>query len=1162
MGTLFNGIVAYAAEPVDKPDAPQNLRIVEGSITHNSVELEWDLIENDNNDIQVFYAENDKYIIWGHRGNKVISGFEPETTYRIYITWDSKKPKSNVVEFTTTADTTEYKDAPLPAPLQFQVTDVTESTVSFKWIGSPNANGYDFYANGAWHGVWDGSNTYKYTLKDEQKVEGAELNFYVSAQLAEEEKALITSGSSNVVNLKWGELATPQDVQIITANLNTAVIGWAPVAGATKYNIYQNNQLIGSSTDNRFTAKELQEGQSYSYTVEAINPLWQSDKSEAAVVVPGANYTNVTYFAAWSVYDRKYYPEDVDVTKITHINYAFADLCWQKFGTGSTACESKEIPLQARYVYDGEIVLGDQDKDIENFEAFQQLKAKNPHFKLLVSVGGWSWSKNFSNMAADEVSRRTFAKSAVDFLREYKLDGLDIDWEYPVEGGETHNIHRATDKENFTLLMKTVRAALDAAGSEDNKYYLLTIASGQGDNFVVNADLSQSSNDLDFINIMTYDYGGSWETIANHNSPLYYDPNLPKPNAERNHVLGGVNGHLAGGVPEHKLVLGLPFYGKAWSGCDAPGQYVECSGDYPEGSWEKGIYDYSDILSFIGKDGYVRYWNDAAKVAYLYSPQERIFMTYNDDTSMMYSASLVKTKNLAGVMSWEVSGDRTGGLLNQLNKDLPINGVVNVAALAAPSGLTLSKAYSKALEIKWDSVEGATGYEAYINGRYAGYTEELKFQFNQLSSGTYQLHVLAVSKTEDNITAVSASSDVLSAKTLVVYSGNDDIPVTSQQVLTSAVVKGVDSWTITVDKEAAVSAIKGSANPVFTLAVDAAAPAVDLIIPKEVAEALVAAGANAELKVNWNGKTYVFPAKNLDHGADIRIQLRESDQNSVDSTHRTAVGTLTGAIRINVDVLGTDGVYHSESRINGAKLNIVLPASNIDSKQLKGIVYLPESNTFRPVGTKVITQADGSFNVELDVIAGGVYMVVAVSTHYSDTNLSWANDAIVRALNSLIVFGESDEYFGASSQITRAEFVSIVVRGLGVLPNHEKLTFADVDPKSWYAEDIAIAAMLGIINGKQPNEFDPDGTISRQEMAVVLHRALLLQNKVTEKSDQDLSRFHDREQVSAYALDAIKQLVVQNIMNGVSATRFDPEGTVTKAQAVVAIMRFLDIVEE
>src|SRR5690606_32926890 len=214
-GTWINTAVINANEAEAEGQPPQNLRVVEGTITHNSAEIEWDLIGDDEhpNDIQVFHADDDKYITWGHRWNKVIGGLQPDTTYRIYITWDSQKEKSNAIEFTTLPDTSEYKEAPLPAPLNFQVTGVTASTVSFKWIGSPDANGYDIYVNEAWiSGVWDGSNQYTYTLTEEQAVAGTELTFQVAAQLAAEGQPTIVSAGSNKISIKWGELAAPQDV--------------------------------------------------------------------------------------------------------------------------------------------------------------------------------------------------------------------------------------------------------------------------------------------------------------------------------------------------------------------------------------------------------------------------------------------------------------------------------------------------------------------------------------------------------------------------------------------------------------------------------------------------------------------------------------------------------------------------------------------------------------------------------------------------------------------------------------------------------------------------------------------------------------------------------------------------------------------------------------
>src|SRR5690606_28696468 len=110
------------------------------------------------------------------------------------------------------------------------------------------------------------------------------------------------------------------------------------------------------------------------------------------------------------------------------------------------------------------------------------------------------------------------------------------------------------------------------------------------------------------------------------------------------------------------------------------------------------------------------------------------------------------------------------------------------------------------------------------------------------------------------------------------------------------------------------------------------------------------------------------------------------------------------------------------------KLIIKLPASSVEESQIRGIIYLPDSNTFRPVATKVVKQADGSLSVELDTPADGIYLVVETAFNYSDMNLLWANDAIRRASDRLIVFGESEEYFGTASKITRAELVSIVVR--------------------------------------------------------------------------------------------------------------------------------------
>ncbi|MBB3110051.1 GH18 family chitinase [Paenibacillus phyllosphaerae] len=693
LSTFISAAPAFADTPA-KPQAPQNLRIADPSdVTHNKATFTWDMIGNDTdpqdaNDIQVYNADTGGWLAWGNRWTRAVTGLDPNKTYRIYITWNGSSPsdvnnRSNVVEFTTTADTSEYKDAPLAPPSYLKVTALSDNSVTLSWGASPNATGYDVYMNGGWMGgTWSNdSTTFMYTLPGESKFEaGKTYKFEVGAQNPPNP----VSKNSNPVILTWGELPAPQGLQVVSATRNTASLGWAPVPGALGYEVYRDGKKAGDTVTNHYVAEELEEGTTYSFAVVALNNLWTSAASESVQVVPGANYNNVTYYMSWAIGARQYQPSDMPVADLTHILYAFADVCWKKFGSDGKACQTDQVPLQNRYVYDGEVVIGDQENDLKTMAEVTAIRDANPHLKVLTSVGGWSWSNNFSNVAKTEVTRRTFANSIVDYIRTYKMDGIDIDWEYPVEGGEESNSRDPEDTVNFPKLMKTVREALDAAGSVDGKYYLLTIASGQGDNFVRNADLGHASQYLDFINIMTYDYAGSWETLANHNAPLYFDPAHPRAatSAPRNNVNGGVLGHLQGGVPNYKLVVGVPFYGKGWQGCPS-GEYATCERGSEIGTWEAGIFDFTDVEeNYLTDAKYVHTWNEAAKVSSLYSEEDGIFITYNDETTMKYMASMVRKLDIAGTMSWDISADRNLKLNSELAKGLPIDGHVNADALS------------------------------------------------------------------------------------------------------------------------------------------------------------------------------------------------------------------------------------------------------------------------------------------------------------------------------------------------------------------------------------------------------------------------------------------------------------------------------------------------
>ncbi|MFD3261510.1 glycosyl hydrolase family 18 protein [Paenibacillus lentus] len=457
-------------------------------------------------------------------------------------------------------------------------------------------------------------------------------------------------------------------------------------------------------------------------------------KAEAA-----SDYKIIGYYTSWGAYERNYNVTDIDGSKVTHINYAFADICWNgRHGnpdpTGPNpvtwTCQDEVGSIN---VPNGTIVLGDPwidaqksfpgdtwDKPLKgNLGQLIKLKQQNPGLKTLISVGGWTWSNRFSDVAANAQTRENFANSAVDFLRKYQFDGVDLDWEYPVSGGLAGNSVRAEDKQNYTLLLQKVREKLNAAGAADGKTYLLTIASGAGPSFAQNTELANIATIVDWINIMTYDFNGGWQTISAHNAPLYHDPAAAAagvPNASTFYVAAGVQGHLDAGVPASKIVLGMPFYGKGWANCgnSGNGQYQNCSG-VSNGTWESGVFDFSDLESkYINKNGYTRYWNDAAKVPYLYNASNRTYISYDDVESFGHKTSFIKSKGLGGAMFWEFSSDRNKTLLNKLASDLSTgSGNTDTTPPTAPTNLQVTGKTSSSISLSWtastDNV-GVTGY--------------------------------------------------------------------------------------------------------------------------------------------------------------------------------------------------------------------------------------------------------------------------------------------------------------------------------------------------------------------------------------------------------------------------------------------------------------------
>lgn len=290
------------------------------------------------------------------------------------------------------------------------------------------------------------------------------------------------------------------------------------------------------------------------------------------------------------------------------------------------------------------------------------LRKLNPSLKVVVSTGGWG-AGGFSEAAMTPEGRTLFTRSAMDFIREYDFDGIDMDWEYPCSSAGEIASH-PDDKFHFTLLLEELRQALDEYGKQAGRAMHLSAAVGAGTWCVESMEVEKVAKLLDQVNLMTYDIRMAQTAPAGHHTNLY-----PQTGDE-----AGMCGDLAvklyaqAGVPMEKLVLGAAFYGRVWQ--NTPGFNQRAEG--------------ADTLRFTEIDrhylstdsgrasGYVRHWDTQARAPYLYNGRD--FISYDDEESIAEKCRYVAEKNLGGIMFWEYGNDRTYRLLKTMTDPSHWNG--------------------------------------------------------------------------------------------------------------------------------------------------------------------------------------------------------------------------------------------------------------------------------------------------------------------------------------------------------------------------------------------------------------------------------------------------------------------------------------------------------
>lgn len=309
------------------------------------------------------------------------------------------------------------------------------------------------------------------------------------------------------------------------------------------------------------------------------------------------------------------------------------------------------INIAFGHIQDGEIVWQPEDAG-----SISRLRGIHPGIRIVLSVGGWS-ADGFSQAAATPESRQKAVKSAAELVKRYDLDGIDIDWEYPGMSiaGIASDPH---DGEHFVLWLKEMREALTAVRPDA----MVTIAAGGDTYFTIHTDMKAASEYLDYVQLMTYDLQGGFQTVTGHHSALYpgrrnlFDACVDK----------AVRVFHQAGVPMEKLVAGIPFYSRKWEGLT--GQYGAGLGEPAVGTGGYGP-DYGTLAAeYVNKNGYARYWDDDAKAPWLFNGST--FITYEDEESIAAKVDYVKEQNLSGVMFWEYKCDSTKTLIPFIRKQM------------------------------------------------------------------------------------------------------------------------------------------------------------------------------------------------------------------------------------------------------------------------------------------------------------------------------------------------------------------------------------------------------------------------------------------------------------------------------------------------------------
>ncbi|MFC4005893.1 glycosyl hydrolase family 18 protein [Nonomuraea purpurea] len=551
--------------------------------------------------------------------------------------------------------------SPPSVPGNLRSTGVTNTSVALAWNASTDnvgVTGYEVYRGSTLVTTVTGT-----THTDTGLTAGTAYTYTVRARDAAGNRS---ANSNSVTATTTGGGGTDTSPPSVPGNLrstgvtNTSVaLAWnasTDNVGVTGYEVYRGSTLLTTVTGTTHTDTGLTAGTAYTYTVRARDAAGNRSANSNSVTATttggggGGGNKVMGYFVQWGVYQRGYHVKNIDTSgsaaKLTHINYAFGNVQNGQCTIGDSYADYDRF-YQAGESVDGVADTWDAGALRGSFNQLRKLKKKYPNLKVLFSFGGWTWSGGFTQAAQNPTA---FANSCYNLVEDPRwadvFDGIDIDWEYP-------NACGLSCDSSGPAAFRNVMSAMRSRFGSGNLVTAAITADGTNGGKIDAADYGGAAQYVDWYNVMTYDYFGAFAPqgpTAPH-SPLTSYSGIPTAGFYSDAAIQKLKSK---GVPASKLLLGLGFYGRGWSGVSQSAPGGTASGPAP-GTYEQGIEDYKVLKTRCPSTGTV------AGTAYAYCGNQ--WWSYDTPATIGGKMSYSKNQGLGGAFFWELSGDTTNGEL-------------------------------------------------------------------------------------------------------------------------------------------------------------------------------------------------------------------------------------------------------------------------------------------------------------------------------------------------------------------------------------------------------------------------------------------------------------------------------------------------------------------